>query len=412
MQTKTLILLLVVVSLFTINPRINGWNEASRMALTQSAVEQGRLSIDKSDFINTGDKVFIDGHFYSDKPVTPSLLAAIFYYPLHKLGIDLAYGWNLAYYLIILLVIKSLWVLSILAFHRLMGELGSSDPWRWMSTLIVAFASQTFTWSATFNNHSIAASCLMLGLAFYVFGLKGERASDLLISGFAFGLAAASDLPTGLFLLGFTWLILRSKLAGVQKIQFIIAGLIPLGIHAGMNLLISGSVLPFQFNPEFMQYPGSPWEEGMVTNSFGSAFKNVFLSLLGPRGFIWYNPLILLLFPPTLRSLKSGSRWSPETRVMTVCSILLFLVYAVLTQNLGGWGYGMRWFIPLLPFFYFFMGELEPMTTSSRGRMILGVLVAYSLVIALIGMINPWSNADVHPIPVVANLIQLSSFIF
>ena len=79
MQQKFLVPLLIIVSLLTINPRINGWNEASRMALTQSIVEHHELTIDQSTFQDTGDKLFINGQFYSDKPTTPSFLAALVY---------------------------------------------------------------------------------------------------------------------------------------------------------------------------------------------------------------------------------------------------------------------------------------------------------------------------------------------
>jgi hypothetical protein len=41
------------------------------MATVQTLVEQGTFIIDRTEFNRTGDKVFIDGHFYSDK--TPAV---------------------------------------------------------------------------------------------------------------------------------------------------------------------------------------------------------------------------------------------------------------------------------------------------------------------------------------------------
>ena len=66
------------------------WNDESRMATIQSLVESKTLVIDHSDFAATGDKVFVAGHFYSDKPPLPAILGAITYAPFTHL--DFAYG--------------------------------------------------------------------------------------------------------------------------------------------------------------------------------------------------------------------------------------------------------------------------------------------------------------------------------
>ena len=409
---KYLPLYLVLISLVTINPRINGWNEASRMALTQAVVEHHELTIDQSIFSTTGDKVFINGHFYSDKPSTPSMLAAIVYFPLYHLGAPLAFGWNLAYYLIIFFVVKVLWILSVLAFSKVMGHFGLNDRRRLINTLIFALASQAFTWSSTFNNHSIAASCLMIALALFVSGRKSKNATDLLVSGFLFGLAAASDLPTGLFLLGFAWLIFRSTLTSVHKSAFILAGCLPLSSHLLINYQIGGTVLPLQFFNEYFVFPGSQWTEGVRVNGPLAFFKYITLSLVGPLGFLWYSPLLIILIPLLIKHTGKGRAFYEESRVIAICSTLLMLNYFLLTQNYGGWGYGIRWFVPLLPLVYIYLFDSESVLKTKGQRLLFKGLVSYSFIVAVIGLVNPWSNPEYHPIPVIANLLQLRQFIF
>lgn len=63
-------------------------NDASRIATIESLVERGTLKIDDSNFIFSGDKAYINGHFYSDKSPLVSLIGAAIYYPLHKLGLN------------------------------------------------------------------------------------------------------------------------------------------------------------------------------------------------------------------------------------------------------------------------------------------------------------------------------------
>ena len=54
----------------------HSWQEESRMATVQTLVEQGTFIIDHTEFNRTGDKVFVNGHFYSDKTPLLSVAAA------------------------------------------------------------------------------------------------------------------------------------------------------------------------------------------------------------------------------------------------------------------------------------------------------------------------------------------------
>src|SRR5262245_22795956 len=77
-----------------------GYNDGSRLATAESLVERGTLAIDDSVFVNpppdvaergllppepnpvyslargTKDKLFIDGRYYSDKPMIPAVVNA------------------------------------------------------------------------------------------------------------------------------------------------------------------------------------------------------------------------------------------------------------------------------------------------------------------------------------------------
>ncbi|HET7376862.1 MAG TPA: hypothetical protein VFK30_09150, partial [Anaerolineae bacterium] len=62
----------------------HSWQEESRMATIQALVEQNTFIIDYTEFNRTGDKVFINGHYYSDKPPLLSVVAAGAYAILHN----------------------------------------------------------------------------------------------------------------------------------------------------------------------------------------------------------------------------------------------------------------------------------------------------------------------------------------
>jgi len=410
--SRHLTLLLILVSLITINPRINGWNEASRMALTQSLVEQHSFIIDESVFVTGGDKVFIDDNFYSDKPAIPSMLAAIVYAPLHALGLRLDYGWNLSYYFIILFTIKVFWIASILAFRKALRFTSLQQERYTLLVLIYAFASLSFSWSATFSNHSLAGSSLMIALYYYLKGKRENSNYALLWSGFFFSLAASMDMATAIFLLGFGVLVVYRWRVAAQALLFIAGAIVPLAIHLGVNYSIGGTLIPLQINPEFFIFEGSVWTEsnslsGVSLNSPLFTIQYGFLSLFGSKGFMWYNPLLIGLFIPLIQNLRKGSALQLETIAITSGAIILMSYYFMFSTNYGGWSYSIRWFVPMLPLIFFYLFDLKILSKGGKDKIILWSVIIVSIIIAGIGLINPWSNQDLHIIPLFANLKQL-----
>src|SRR5438552_12920693 len=87
-------------------PYAGGFNDGSRLATAESLIDRGTLAIDDSVFVRpppdrapyppelphihvhgTLDRVRIDGHFYSDKPMVPAVLTAAAYRVLMPLGL-------------------------------------------------------------------------------------------------------------------------------------------------------------------------------------------------------------------------------------------------------------------------------------------------------------------------------------
>lgn len=408
---KSILFLLIGISLVTVNPRINGWNEASRMALTQSLVEHGTLVIDESTFTQTGDKVYINGHFYSDKPPVPSILAALVYLPLYQLGIQLDQGWNLAYYLIILFTVKFWWLISVLAFAEIMKIRAVEGQKLVNMVLIFAFASLAFTWSVTFNNHSLAASWLTIALMYYMNWKNTDSMSQLAVAGLFFGLSGSADVPTSLFLLGFAILVIHRRGLSWALLVFLFTGLVPLGIYGLINYSISGSLVPVQVVGEHFSYEGSVWGQGLQINSLWETTNYLFLTLFGAKGFIWYNPLLLLLIPALAFHIQQRQVHRAEGLVIAVSSIMILLYYSIYTQNYGGWSYSIRWFVPLLPLLYLYLSDLHRLMVDRDKVKILNWIVGTSIMISIVGLINPWSNPTYHGIPFLANLKQFVGFI-
>lgn len=410
--SQQLFLLIAFVGLVSINPRVNGWNEASRMALTQSLVERGTFIIDASEFAGTGDKVFINNHFYSDKPPVPSMLGALVYWPLYHLGLRLDYGWNLSYYLIILFTVKLFWLSSIWAFRKIMLLQGTEAGRSNLLALIFAFGSLMFTWSATFNNHSLAASCLTLGLWGYLAGSKYRHYGLLAFAGFMLGLAGSMDVPTLIYLLGFAYLMLKKFGLKRETWLFAVAALLPISLYLVMNFNIARTILPVQMIPEYFQFEGSVWGEGVKLNTFTGTILYGMRSLFGAAGFVWYNPLLILLIPALIRMIRETGEWGSLAGIGFISSIILIGYYIIFTQNYSGWSYSIRWFVPVLPFIFLGLPGVYQSPKQALSQRIVLSLVALSILISVIGLINPWSNQDVNSIPFCANIQQLFYYLY
>jgi hypothetical protein len=125
-------------------------------------------------------------------------------------------------------------------------------------------------------------------------------------------------------------------------------------------------------------------------------------ALFGSHGFLTVSPVLLVgvaglgaaalgagRAPGEPRPDDAGQTASiPRHAIVAVavgCAVLA-LGHATLVASLGGWSYGYRYLIPLVPFLLFFVPTVVP----ERGHWLLGCLVALSIGLALLGAYNPW----------------------
>jgi hypothetical protein len=411
-----IILLLIVLAMVTTVPHVKSWNDASRMATVQSLVEHYTFKIDQSVFVNSGDKVFVNGHFYSDKPVVPSVLGAVVYWPLFHLGFTLDYGWNFAYWLITLLIVKGFWLMGLLAFYGSLSLTSLESGKRFCLTAALGVASLYFTWSSTFNNHILAASALMIGFYFFLQAKQADSVKrHLFFAGFFFSLAGAVDMPVSAFYVVFAGYALMQATLRRNVLFYMIplaVTIFPALLH---NYLISGSIMPLQLNQAYFDYPGSPWNgadslSGMNINDGPFILRYGFSVLLGNRGFLLYNPFLFIALPCLIREISTKRMFMHEAMLIGSTSIVIVLYYLLFTNNHGGDSYSIRWFVPLLPLLFFFMHPFFENFTANRRRVFIAVFFV-STVIASIGLISAWSLAALSDTPILANIMELRLFL-
>lgn len=306
--------------------------------------------------------------------------------------------------------------MGLLAFASALTMTSIDENKRLWLTAALAVASVYFTWASTFNNHIMAASQLMIGFWFL---LKAKRScsirKNLFFAGFFLSLAGAMDAPIGAFYVGFFgYVLLQGNLR--RNVFFY---MIPITMTVVPTLLhtyqISGSIMPVQTNEAFFDYPGSPWIEaqelsGMSINEGVFFLKYGFSALLGTKGFLLYNPFLFIALPYLFLEIKKKRAFKHEATVIGGASIIIVLYYLLFTNNYGGSSYSIRWFVPLLPVLFFFIYPFFEEFTKKRYRIFITLFI-FSTLIAGIGLINPWSVAQLSDTPVISNLIELHNYL-
>jgi hypothetical protein len=405
--------LLTILALATTHAAPGSWNDDSRIATVQSLAESGSFIIDRSPFSTTGDKVFIKGHFFSDKPPIPSVLGAAVYLPLYHLGFVLHKGSSVPYYLVTLLTVKLFWLLGSVAFFYSLGFTGLDAERRLLASVALALGSLYFTWSTTFNSHELAAASL--GIGFY-FLLKARFSAqiqlNLCVAAFFLALASTADMPTGVFYALFLLYVLRDARLRPHVVFYVLPLLVTLLPALAINYSIHHSVVPVQIVQSYFEYPGSPWIgsnnlSGMRTNDAKFVFEYAVLVLVGPKGFLLYNPILWVALWGLVHTMRRKGPFFYEAVVVCAGSAVLALYYVFFTNNYGGWSYSIRWFVPALPLLFFFLYpyfEAYDRKRAGRFRVLLGAAV----VIALVGAIDPWSQS-LSPAPFISNIKELSA---
>jgi hypothetical protein len=154
---------------------------------------------------------------------------------------------------------------------------------------------------------------------------------------------------------------------------------------------------------------GSPWETGYVeSESFTADWLFGFFGLtLGPaRGFFWYNPILLLAIPGAFWF------WRRQRRILFIALAIVaiyFVVYAKWYMWHGGYSWGPRFLVPVVPFLSLLAGPgwEQLMTARALGRLgwvIGGLLTLLSVAVQWLGMLVPyalvqdWLAASVQPL--------------
>jgi hypothetical protein len=365
-------------------PYAGGWNDGSRLATVECLVDYHSLAIDRSIFVavpnpaesgcptpyeptdvgpmtdGTGDKLLINGHFYSDKSPVPAVLMAGIYRVLQlTTGLTASERPDRFCYWMTFATSGLALVITILCWNEVGFQLGLRANLRISLLLSFGLGTVAPTYAEHVNNHivllAVASGSVLALLELRNRQMTAHNASWLLLSlGGLSGLSYAIDLGAGpvMLLCALAWTAWRFR--RMKDLTLFVAGAIPwLILHHALNYAVGGTFKPANAVPEYFNWPGCTFSTRNMTGAWNhpSVWHLLVYSaglLYGKRGFLGHClPLVVVL--PALGLLIRRRRTDlPEVLYAAGVCGGVWLAYALASNNYSGVCCSIRWFLPLL----------------------------------------------------------------
>ena len=322
----------------------DGWNQLSRLAALHAVTIQGTIVIDDYHRL-TGDKAFIDGHYYSEKAPTITVLAvpafALTVLGQRIAGIDpdSAGAWVASQWISTAGSVGVIVALGGVAFFALLRpRLG--DMTALMATAAVWLGTFVFPYATSLFSHAGTAGLLAIAL-WGVLGTPSSTRGDYL-GGLAAGLAVGAEYPA-VIVTGCLGLYLLTQ-DRVRAMRFGIGCLPGLALIAMNNFFITGSVtqLAYGSNANFpTEGVSHGYGHGLPRPDVGAAL------LVGQyRGLLFWNPVLLMAIP----GLVALARADRRAALLVAGTFGLCLLQVMSFYNWhGGFAVGPRYLMTTIP---------------------------------------------------------------
>lgn len=326
---------------FQIFPNFRNPNETSRFFLTSAIVEDHAVNIDGAmkRYGDTKDKSIYNGHFYAAKPIGYSIFAVPFYFAFAKIT-ELRDAAVAMWFLRIFVNLIPLLMFSVFFFRYMKEKLQLGDK---AFLLIIAFLFGTlfFPFAQTFISH--VTTGILWFVAFYLIIEKQDSRSAFLsgaILGLCFIMEVLSLIEIGVLGLFLLW-------KGRNRLFAFCTGAVLFAIPAFIyNAVVFGG--PLQWPYLHTYYPGFQAQNkvGYVGARLPSLVVLLQLLFGTYRGFFYYMPHLFFGLIGLIRE--------KEKRAASLAALGIvagnFLFNSGMLAWDGGWCFGPRYIIPVIPF--------------------------------------------------------------
>ncbi len=341
-------------------------NELTRWATAVSLVEKSSFEISwTEDLIGKNvDTARINDKTYSNKPPGTAVLAAPIY-ALTRIFIGAPDASNIRISWFVMRFFLSTLPLLLLGFWLYNRD---TDE---VSLAALLFATPLFVYSLLFFSHVLVA--VLLYFAFrLLYDTERIFLRNCTLAGFFCGFAVTCEfpavVPVAVFAIGLFFADKRNE-SSWQNVFFFALGGAPFAVLLLIyNYAIFGS--PFALSYAYESFP--EWAEVAGQGVFGIGFptlSNIYLLLISPaRGLFFFAPI---LFLPMIAFFTSRERKTWRHRVKVAAIVVSILVMCGHGAAHGGWAFGARYLVFILPLMLdsFFDGEIFEFSNVWQGML-------------------------------------------
>jgi hypothetical protein len=365
--TKSTALVFLVLALtyayFYQDPGANG---NTRLALTMAIVKEGRLNTDTFNTdaggYKSSDMAAYQGKYYTDKAIGSSVLGAMVYYPIYTtLGL---FGKHLNVseekHLLTFLVIGLPSAIAGTLMYILCEYLSKSRFRAFIVTMAIALGTMSFPFSVVFFGHQLTASLLFFSF-FMIFQVKTWpdpfkiNKIQLFFIGLILGLALLTDLTSTVIVLPlvvyYFYILWKRKQIKNLAIWVVpaLGGLIPILAMLAYNTVAFNT--PFAVGYQYLIDP--IYKEAMANGFMGISRPSLhvlYYETFHPaQGIFWQSPVLIMAFVGGYSMLRTKQYWAELALAAFACGAYL-LLNAGYFMWWGGWSFGARQIVPMLPF--------------------------------------------------------------
>lgn len=362
------------------------WNDASRLATIECLVDHGTWRIDESIFVDvvraggsdpnpfgeqaaafpggTLDKLKIGAHYYSDKSPTPALIMAGPYWLWRAIGgVSVAERPDLFCRAMSWLTSGLAFVITVVSFDVLAARWRFRPSARLLLAATLATGTMALPYSRSVNNHEILLAIMAL------LCLRIDHLEDTwhgVVAGGLAGIAYGVDLGAGPvivicstgFMVWHTVIASRRSNSFMPLAAFVVALAPGVLLHHFLNYQIGGTWRPANSNPEYLNWPGSPFNTANMSGQWSHASVVSFVAyamdlLVGKKGFLGHNLPLLIGLIGCKKLLRRPHRRQVMVAWSLAVSIGIWLIYAIGSSNYSGACVSVRWYVPVIaPMWY------------------------------------------------------------
>jgi hypothetical protein len=392
--------------------------EMSRWATVQALVEQQTFAIDGTQFFHTRQKVKIADVYYSDQPPTQGLLLAGPYWVLYRLGIRFGNRPALVEYLLTMIGVTIPVAAAAGMLYRMGRLFELRRPWRAGLALAVVLGSGLISYATVLNPYAPAAS-LVLGATAVLVQVSLVRSplrsgGFLVAAGFFTALAAVIDPAAIVFAILFIGVILvmrwrwSLRIGGV--LMYCIGTIPPILLHMTLSGPITGdwrlgfnSVATHAMENNVVMSRSSSQARAVEVDDAslsgpptlwqmtGFYLGRLFGAFFGTHGLLTHFPVLIVGMIGVASVMHR--HWPATTKMLavatTVGAVLVIGRYAMLPVDWRWAMFGNRWYIVFLPLMLFWSGAWLRRSHHPATWATIGVLLAFSVIVSLLGAADP-----------------------